>query len=79
MALKTVQSRSEGYVSVENSFLALKGKTGTAKTVLRPGGKVLVENEVYDAIAVSGFIDKGENIVVARVEATQLYVEKPDN
>ncbi len=76
MALKTVQNKNEGYVSVENSFLALKGKTGIAKTVLRPGGKVFVENEVYDAIATTGFIDKGEDIIVTKVEATQLYVEK---
>ena len=76
MALKTVQNKNEGYVSIDNSLLTLKGKTGTAKTVLRPGGKVLIENEVYDAVAENGFIDKEENIIVTKVEATQLYVEK---
>ncbi|MCG6190692.1 NfeD family protein [Maribellus maritimus] len=78
MALKTVQNKSEGYLSVENSFLALKGKTGTSKTVLRPGGKVLVDNEVYDAIAENGFIDRDEKIIITKVEATQLYVEKTE-
>ncbi len=76
LALKTVQNKSEGYVSIENSLLTLKGKKGTAQTVLRPGGKVIIENDIYDAVAVTGFIDKGENIVVARVEAAQLYVER---
>jgi len=75
MALNTVQNVSEGYVSVETSLFELKGKTGVAQTVLRPGGKVLIDGEIYDAVAENGFIDKGENILVRKVEATQLYVE----
>jgi len=53
----------------------MNGKTGVSQTVLRPGGKVIIEGEVYDAIAENGFIDKDENIIVTKVEATQLYVE----
>ncbi len=75
LALKAVQNVKEGFVSVDVSMLMLKGKTGIAKTVLRPGGKVLIDGEVIDAIAQNGFIDKDENIVVTKVEATQVYVE----
>ncbi len=75
MALNTVQNVSEGYVSVEVSLFELKGKTGIAQTVLRPGGKVLIDGEIYDAVAENGLIDKDENILVRKVEATQLYVE----
>jgi len=75
LALKTVQNVNEGYVSVETSMFKLKGKTGIAKTVLRPSGKVLIDGDVYDAVALNGFIDKNENIVVTKVEATQVYVE----
>ncbi len=75
LALKKVQNVSEGYVSIETSLFKLKGKTGVAQTVLRPGGKVLIAGNVYDAIAEDGFIDKGESILVKKVEATQLYVE----
>jgi membrane-bound serine protease (ClpP class) len=75
MALKTVQNVNEGYVSVETTMFELKGKTGVAQTVLRPGGKVLIEGDVYDAVAENGFIDKDEKILVTKVEATQLYVE----
>lgn len=74
-ALNTVQHVDEGFVSVESKLFTLKGKRGVAQTVLRPGGKVNVDGEIYDAIAVTGFIDKDENIVVTKVEATQLYVE----
>ena len=75
-ALNTVQHVNEGYVSVETSMLQLKGKTGTAQTVLRLGGKVVINGEVYDAIAETGFIDRGESVVVTRVEAAQIYVER---
>jgi membrane-bound serine protease (ClpP class) len=75
-ALNTVQHVNEGYVSVETSMLQLKGKTGTAQTVLRLGGKVVIDGEVYDAIAETGFIDRGESVVVTRVEAAQIYVER---
>ena len=76
MALKSVQQTSEGYVSIETSLLQLKGKNGVAKTVLRPSGKVLVDGEIYDAVAETGYIEKDEAIVVTKIEATQLYVEK---
>lgn len=78
LALSTVQDVKEGYLNVESSFLALKGKTGTAQTVLRPGGKVLIEGEVYDAVTEGGFIDKGEEVVVIKVGTAQLYVDRPE-
>ncbi len=75
-ALNTVQNISEGYLNVDPSFLALKGKNGTAQTVLRPGGKVIIDGEIYDAVASSGFIDRGELIHVTKVGTAQLYVER---
>lgn len=78
LALQTVQEVSKGYVSIDNALLLLKGKTGTAQTVLRPSGKVELEGEVYDAVTSGEFIDKGSSVVVLRVEATQLYVEKTE-
>jgi len=78
LSLNTVQNISEGYLNVESSFLNLKGKSGTAQTVLRPGGKVLIEGEVYDAMAETGFIDREEDIVVVKVGTSQLYVDRPE-
>jgi membrane-bound serine protease (ClpP class) len=78
MSLKSVQNVSDGFVCIETGMFALKGKTGVSKTVLRPGGKVFIEGEVFDAVANSGFIDKDVNIIVTKVEATQLYVDKTE-
>ena len=76
LALNTVQDTKDGYLNVEASFLELKGKMGKAATVLRPGGKVIIDDEIFDAVAENGFIDRGEEIVVVRTGAAQLYVER---
>lgn len=54
----------------------LIGKTGVAKTVLRPSGKVLIEGELYDGISESGFIEKGSAVQATRFENAQVYVRK---
>jgi len=76
MSLKSVQNVNDGFVCIDTGMFALKGKTGVSKTVLRPGGKVLIEGEVFDAVANNSFIDKDVKIIVTKVEATQLYVDK---
>lgn len=76
LALNTVQNIENGYLNVELSFLSLKGKKGRAATVLRPAGKVIIDDEIYDAVAENGFIEKDEEVTVVRTEAAQVYVEK---
>ncbi len=75
LALETAQNRSDGYVSFDTEKQhSLIGKSGTAHTVLRPSGKVLIEGDVYPAVAETGFITKGTAIVVRKEEQGQLYV-----
>ena len=76
LALNTVQNANEGFISIDTTLFGMKGKTGTAATILRPGGKVEIEGNIYDAIAENGFIEKGEKVVVVKVETVQVYVEK---
>jgi membrane-bound serine protease (ClpP class) len=75
MALEATQDIDKGYIGVDTAQRNLIGKEGVAKTVLRPSGKVLVENEIYDAVAENGFIDDGERIQVKSYAAGQLYVK----
>lgn len=74
--LNTTQEKEQGYISTDSKGFGLEGKTGLAATMLRPGGKVEIEGEIYDAIAESGYIEKGEMISVLRYEAAQLVVRK---
>jgi membrane-bound serine protease (ClpP class) len=78
LSLKTVQNVGEGFVSVETQMFSLIGKKGITATMLRPSGKVTIEGEIYDAKAENGYIEKGEKVVVTRVETTQVYVERED-
>ncbi len=77
LALEKVQDNSEGYVSFDvTTQKSLVGKSGEAHTVLRPSGKVKINNKVYDARAEEGFIDRGSVIIVVKEESGQLYVVK---
>jgi membrane-bound serine protease (ClpP class) len=76
LVLASVQNKNEGYVGVDIKEAALIGKEGVAFTVLRPSGKVQIDNEIYDATALMGFIEKGDEIVVTKYETAQLFVKK---
>jgi membrane-bound serine protease (ClpP class) len=79
LALETSENRSEGYVSFDTEKQrSLIGKRGTAHTVLRPSGKVIIGGDVYPAVAETGFITRGAAIVVRREEQGQLYVIEAD-
>jgi membrane-bound serine protease (ClpP class) len=75
ISLATTQQKSEGYTS---SFYAqeLLGKEGVSHTRLMPSGKVIIDDEMYDAYSRGEFIDKGEKIKVISTEGTSLRIKK---
>ena len=74
VALTDTQNRSQGYVSFQFTE-SLVGKTGTAETVLRPSGKVLIEGKLYDASTRGDYIQKGQTIEVISDEGPSLKVK----
>ena len=76
LVLAAVQDKEDGFVGVDSKDAELVGKEGVAFTVLRPSGKIQIENEIYDATALMGFIEKGDEIVVTKYETAQLFVKK---
>ena len=76
LSLKSEQLTEEGFIGVETEQQSLIGEQGTAHTVLRPSGKVMIHNKLYDAKAEYGLIDKGEAVKVTRYETGQVYVVK---
>lgn len=79
IALEKAMDKSDGYVGVSTAEAALIGKTGTAVTVLRPAGKVKIENKYYDAMSDGKFIEQGSKIIVTRYETGQVYVQLTAN
>jgi len=78
LSLYEVQDKNKGFVGVDPGLQALVGKTGTTYTVLRPSGKIMIGEKIYDAVALWGMIEKGTGVVVVKVEAAQLYVESSE-
>ena len=79
LALETTLENKKGYIGVPTEGVNIVGKTGIAYTVLRPSGKVKVDEKVYDAVSVNGvFIEKGTQIIVVRYETGQVYVESAE-
>jgi len=76
--LNKSQDIKDGYISSSISN-KLTSKTGESLTDLRPSGKVMIEDEMFDAIAAYGYINKGEKIKVTKHESAQIYVVKIDD
>ncbi len=74
ISLQNKQYRTEGYVSKPqaNGYI---GQEGTAYTVLRPSGKIMIDEELYDAYTRGEYIDRGEKVVVVSDEGSSLRVK----
>lgn len=75
MALTETQESSQGF-SVNVSAQSFLGQRGTAHTILRPSGKIMLNNEIYDAFTRGEFIEKGDEIEVIGTEGVTLRVKK---
>lgn len=74
VALVDTQDREQGYTA---SFKeSMKGQRGIAHTVLRPSGKVLINDKLHDAFTRGEYIERGEAIEVIDDETTSLKVKK---
>ena len=74
IALMDTQNRSEGYVSFQTAE-SLLGRIGTAETVLRPSGKVMIDGKMYDAYTRGDYIQKGQAVEVISEEGSSLKVK----
>ncbi|MDE5989934.1 MAG: nodulation protein NfeD [Duncaniella sp.] len=72
--LMLTQQVDEGYIGVDMKPVGYIGLEGTAVTDMRPAGKVEINDEVLDAVAVRGFIHAGARVRVMKYENAQIYV-----
>ncbi|MDA9121430.1 nodulation protein NfeD, partial [Flavobacteriales bacterium] len=76
MVLSSVQKKEDGFIGVDAKEHKMIGKQGIAFTILRPSGKVEIDGDIYDATALTGYIDKGQSIQVVKYETAQLFIRK---
>lgn len=65
----------EGYRSADSAE-HLIGKMGTAYTRMAPSGRIMIDDNIYDAQARDGFIEKGESVQVIDQSTFALRVKK---
>jgi membrane-bound serine protease (ClpP class) len=75
IALVDTQDKAQGY-TVNTLTDTMVGKKGTAYTVLRPGGKVMIDDQIYDAFTRGDYVEKGEPIEVIGNEGITLKVKR---
>jgi membrane-bound serine protease (ClpP class) len=63
VALEDTQDSKQGYTANYRTESYI-GKRGTAYTVLRPGGKVLIDDTIYDATTRGDYVPQGTKIEV---------------
>jgi len=75
ITLESTQQSSDGYSVEEKTLAQYIGKNGFAATVLRPSGKVKINEEMFDAITEGEWINSGDGIVVKNYRGSYLIVQ----
>lgn len=76
LTLQHVQDAGKGYTTASTDYTEMIGRHGTAHTVLRPAGKVLIGDELFDATLITGYAEEGEAVEVVSYHTGQLFVRK---
>jgi len=76
LALTADMVSSEGFISSDLELNNYIGREALAHTVLRPAGKIEIDNHIFDAIADESFINKGDKVKVINYVNSQLVVRK---
>ena len=58
------------------TYQALIGSTGIAKSAMLPGGAIMIDGKVYEAVCESGSLEPGERITVVRIRNNRLVIRK---
>ncbi len=72
--LSDTQPKAAGYTA---SFIreSMIGRMGTAQTVLRPSGKVLIDGQIYNAFTRGEYVEPGTPVEVISDETTSIKVK----
>lgn len=70
------QDAAQGYIAGDDPRkLPQPGTKGEVFATLRPAGKVIINDKIYDALTAGGFIEKGTPIVVTNLDGSVIIVD----
>jgi len=71
------QDASRGFVAGNNpADLPQPGTRAEVFATLRPAGKIIVQENIYDAVSTGDFIDAGERVIIVRLEGGVIFVNR---
>lgn len=71
------QDADKGYIAgVSTSDLPTVGTKGKAISTMRPAGKIVINDNIYDAISSGTFIEEGASIIVSQLDGSVIVVEE---
>lgn len=76
LALETEASQEKGYTVLEKGLKELIGKQGTVINELKPMGRIQVNNKIYTARSISGWVDVNEQVDILDVDVNNFIVKK---
>ena len=77
LVLEGEQEASRGFVAGRTKAdLPPVGAQGWAASTLRPSGKITVEDILYDAVSMGGFIEKGVKVKIVEIDGFRLVVDE---
>jgi membrane-bound serine protease (ClpP class) len=73
------QSAKEGYYSGLNpQSLPQPGSEGKVIATLRPTGKIVINDDIFDAVSEGEYLEKGTSIVISRLDGNVIFVTKQE-
>lgn len=76
IVLNDEQQSGDGFSTNIAAYQDLVGQSAQAYTDLKPSGKIKLENDIYDAAALEGFIEKGTSVTIVKHQGAQVFVRK---
>lgn len=65
--------------SYDPEYEKLLGQKGSAQTILRPSGKVVIDGKKYDVLTQGEILEAGTPVQVIEVEGNRIVVEKVES
>lgn len=70
-------NEQNGYIAGDNpSSLPQPGAKGEVVSTLRPSGKILINDSLYDAVSSGTFIEKGAQVIVVELDGSVIVVAR---
>lgn len=76
LALKTEETTDEGYTASDSQLKNLIGLDAITATILRPSGRIIIDNTYYDAIAETSYIERNKTVTIIDYQNMQLIVRE---